>query len=108
MPYVPIKDGPTIWVEDPEEARKKFEESWKVESPSTEEVLSEVDWKPGTMPKTERQVEQSREWVKKKEAEVPWLLGPIERLPLNVPRKLVNDAVSFAQKTAVQEKQKLS
>ena len=30
MPYVPIRDGESIFIADPEEARKIYEEQWGV------------------------------------------------------------------------------
>ena len=98
MPYVPIKNGPTVWIEDPEEAKKKYEESWGIEGPEAEEVTAEVPWKPGTMPTTDAQSEQMRTWVKQKEKEVGFWEGGIDKQFANIPRRLINDPIAAVQK----------
>lgn len=35
MPYIPTRDGDTIFIADPEEARKKYEEQFGVEATET-------------------------------------------------------------------------
>jgi len=104
MPYVPIKNGPSIWIDDAEEAKKKYEESWGFETPEVEEVRDVYD--PSSRerrPETEEEWDMFRDYVRSGEStkDVPWgTARPLGRQITNVPRRIINDPVKFLQKFA--------
>ena len=97
MPYVPIKNGPSIWIDDAEEAKKKYEESWGFETPEVEEVRDVYD--PSSRerrPETEEEWDMFRDYVRSGEStkDVPWgTARPLGRQITNVPRRIINDSV---------------